>query len=83
VNTGCLLTYPSPLAPDTYTPGLSPPPTQQDAEAGDRTLHVACCADGLQAGEMVRLLMSDPGDGSLMGELHANAEPIPRKQLGE
>jgi len=63
-------------------PYLAPyTPTPQDAEAGDRLLRLSCCADSLQLGEMVRLLMSDPGDGSLMAELHDNKAPVPKSQL--
>ncbi|GBF97581.1 hypothetical protein Rsub_10717 [Raphidocelis subcapitata] len=47
----------------------------EDAEAGSTRLALSCRADTLAAGQMVRLVMRDPGDGSLAAELQNGALP--------
>ena len=37
----------------------------------------------MAVGQMVRLWMSDPGDGSLMGELHGNRVAVAPEFYGE
>ncbi|KIZ02518.1 cellulosome enzyme, dockerin type I [Monoraphidium neglectum] len=46
------------------------------AAQGDRILKIGCCASSLAVGQMVRLWMRDPGDGSLMSELHGGLADI-------
>jgi hypothetical protein len=58
-------------------------PRRQDAEQGSRTLQVSCCVSRLEPGRLVRLLMSDPGDGSLIAELNNGLAPVPERQKGE
>ncbi|GBF90605.1 hypothetical protein Rsub_03177 [Raphidocelis subcapitata] len=52
------------------------------AAAGDRVLRLGCCMDKLAVGQMVRLWMSDPGDGSLMAELHGNKTSVAPEFFG-
>ena len=44
---------------------------------------MSCCTAAMAVGQMVRLWMSDPGDGSLMGELHGNRVAVAPEFYGE
>ncbi|KAI8466265.1 MAG: hypothetical protein J3K34DRAFT_460951 [Monoraphidium minutum] len=48
-------------------------PVNEAAKQGERVLKFSCCSNDMAVGQMVRLWMSDPGDGSLMSELHGGA----------
>lgn len=58
-------------------------PVSAPAAQGDRVLRVGCCLDQIAVGQMVRLLMADPGDGSLMSELHGNRVTVAPEFKGE
>lgn len=52
------------------------------AAAGDRLLKLGCCMSAFSVGQMVRLWMRDPGDGSLMSELHNGRAQVPDQFKG-
>lgn len=51
-------------------------PVSAPAGQGERLLRLGCCMDKVTVGQMVRLWMSDPGDGSLMAELHGHRAAV-------
>lgn len=57
-------------------------PVSAPAPQGERVLHLGCCTGSIAIGQIVRLWMSDPGDGSLWSELHGGRAPVPRVFYG-